>query len=238
MVAKRGIAMIELIFALVIIGIVLMSAPMLIQQSIKSSNVALQQEAISAAASQVSIVLSMNWDENNSNLPAGVSPILETNRTSFSFTTAPLGLINVASRNSKDINDTLKPTPIARFGNNKDENETVYTDFDDVDDYDQSNFGLMVFNNENVSADVGEYVDVNLTMNTQINYTDDSVTLQRNTDINASDINNTSVAAVTNIKFIQLHLTSNNKAEELNKSIIMNAFSCNIGTYSIEGKDL
>jgi len=239
MVAKRGIAMIELIFALVIIGIVLMSAPMLIQQSIKSSNVALQQEAISAAASQVSIVLSMNWDENNSNLPAGVSPILETNRTSFAFATAPSGLIDVASRNSKDINTTLTPTPISSFGKNKDANETAYTDFDDVDDYHNTSFGLMVFNHENVSADVGEYVDVNLTMNTQINYADDNVTLQRELhDNDIADINNTSAGTVTNIKFIQLHLTSNNEAEELNKSIIMNAFSCNIGTYSIEGKTL
>jgi type II secretory pathway pseudopilin PulG len=245
MVAKRGIAMIELIFALVIIGIVLMSAPMLIQQSIKSSNVALQQEAISAAASQVSIVLSMNWDENNSNLPAGVSPILETNRSSFSFTTAPLGvtapsgLVDVASRNSKDINTTLIPTPIANFGKNKDANETVYTDFDDVDDYHDTSFGLMVFNNEDVSADVGEYVDVDLNLSTKINYADDTVALQSNIqDNNITDINNISAGVVTNIKFIQLHLTSNNEAEELNKSIIMNAFSCNIGTYSIEGKSL
>jgi len=34
---KSGIAMIELIFALVIMGIVLLPSPMLIQQSIKSS---------------------------------------------------------------------------------------------------------------------------------------------------------------------------------------------------------
>jgi type II secretory pathway pseudopilin PulG len=230
MVAKRGIAMIELIFALVIIGIVLMSAPMLIQQSIKSSNIALQQEAISAAAAQVSIILSMNWDENNSNLPAGVSPILETNRTSYTFTTAPMGLIGVTSRNSKeDINSTLVPTPIFNFGKNKDANETTYTNFDDVDDYDGTKFGLMVFNNENVSSDIGEYIDVNLSMNTQINYVDDNKT---------ANINNINAGEITNIKFIQLHLTSDSGIDELNKSIIMKAFSCNIGTYSIVGRSL
>jgi type II secretory pathway pseudopilin PulG len=230
MVAKRGIAMIELIFALVIIGIVLMSAPMLIQQSIKSSNIALQQEAISAAAAQVSIILSMNWDESNSNLPAGVSPILETNRTSYTFTTAPMGLIGVTSRNSKeDINSTLVPTPISNFGKNRDANETTYTNFDDVDDYDGTKFGLMVFNNENVSSDIGEYIDVNLSMNTQINYVDDNKT---------ANINNINAGEITNIKFIQLHLTSDSGIDELNKSIIMKAFSCNIGTYSIVGRSL
>ena len=81
--SKRAIAMIELIFALVIMGIVLMSSPMLIQQSIRSGNVALQQEAISVAAAHTTVILSMGWDENNSNLEVGVSPILDTNRTSI-----------------------------------------------------------------------------------------------------------------------------------------------------------
>jgi len=75
---KKAIAMIELIFALVIMGIVLMSAPMLIQQSVKSSNIALQQEAIVAAASQTSIILSMHWDEENTRINVGESPILNT----------------------------------------------------------------------------------------------------------------------------------------------------------------
>ncbi len=45
---RNGIAMIELIFALLIMGIVLLSSPMLIQQSIKSSFIGIQQESISA----------------------------------------------------------------------------------------------------------------------------------------------------------------------------------------------
>ncbi len=55
---KSGIAMIELIFALVIMGIVLLPSPMLIQQSIKSSFVALQQESISEVATHTAILLS------------------------------------------------------------------------------------------------------------------------------------------------------------------------------------
>ena len=73
---KRGIAMIELIFALVIMGIALLSAPMLIQQSIKSSNVALQQESIAALASHTGILLSKYWDEADSNYTTGVAPII------------------------------------------------------------------------------------------------------------------------------------------------------------------
>ena len=245
MVAKRGIAMIELIFALVIIGIVLMSAPMLIHQSIKSSNIALQQEAISAAAAQTSIILSMHWDEKNSNIVAGVSPILASSRVPLDFnSTGPKGLIDVSSRNSTDGNNTLSPTVIGNFGKNKDVNETNITDYDDIDDYDGSDFGLMVFNNEDITADIGEYIDVNLQIHTEINYANDIApdwdnnTNVTNTSSHISVIHENVTGATTNIKFIQVNLTSDSNVTELEKDITMTAFSCNIGTFSIKGKSL
>ena len=237
--SKKAIAMIELIFALVIMGIVLLSAPMLIQQSIRSGNVALQQEAIAAAASQTAIVLSMHWDENNSNIPVGVSPILNTGRAPFEFntTTMPLGLIGVASRNSADGNGTLSPSTIGTDEtNNTDTNESSYVDFDDVDDYQNSSFGLLVFNNEVTSADVGDYIDVNITMKTTINYTEDRVNTGATTPLNGttialnSKINNTPLGVATNIKFVRVNLTSSSEVKELDKNITLSAFSCNIGT--------
>ena len=223
---KNAIAMIELIFALVIMGIVLMSAPMLIQQSIKSSNVALQQEAIVAAASQVAIVLSMHWDEKNSNIAIGESPILDANRSSFPF--PPVGLNGVYGRNTHDGSNILSPSALG-----KDINETVYTDFDDVDDYDGSSFGLMLFNNESTTADIGEYVDTTVNINTTVRYTKES---------NVSE--NITTSPFSNIKAIKVHLTSNldktnaNYIAELEKDITFKAFSCNIGTYSINGREL
>jgi len=218
---KKAIAMIELIFALVIMGIVLMSAPMLIQQSIKSSNIALQQEAIVTAASQTAIILSMNWDENNSNIVVGESPILDANRSSFPF--PPAGLNGVSGRNTKDANITLSPSVMGTI----DTNETVYTDFDDVDDYDGSTFGLMLFNSESSSADAGEYLDVNVSLNTTVRYTKEDNVF---TDISSGSF--------SNIKAIQINLTSNSGVEELEKNITFKAFSCNIGTYSVSGKEL
>ena len=222
---KRAIAMIELIFALVIMGIALMSAPMLIQQSIKSSNIALQQEAISAAASQVAIVLSMHWDEANANIPAGASPILDTNRSGYIF--PPVGLTDVTGRNIKDNNITLKPTLFNNFG--PDTNESSYIDFDDVDDYNNQSFGLMLFNNESTSSDIGEYVDTNISIRTTVRYTKESNVLE--------DINST-ISPYSNIKAIKVNLTSNSGVAELDKNITFQAFSCNIGTYSIKGKKL
>ncbi len=218
---KRAIAMIELIFALVIMGIVLMSAPMLIQQSIKSTNVALQQEAIVAASSQTAIILSMHWDENNSNVVAGESPVLDANRSGYSF--PPDGLTGVLGRNTQEANATLTPSIIGTT----DANETVYTDFDDVDDYDGSSFGLMLFNNESSSPDNGEYIDNNISINTTVRYTKESAVLE--------DI---STGSFSNIKAIRVNLTSNSGVSELEKDITFNAFSCNIGTYSVNGEVL
>lgn len=232
---KPAIAMIELIFSLVIIGIVLLSAPMLIQQSVKSGQVALQQEAIAAAASHASIILAMHWDESNANLPVGTSPILNTNRVPFDFnlTDLPDGIIGVSGRNMEDDNQTIAPTVIGL-----DDNETNTTAYDDVDDYHNKSFGLVVFRTENTSSDVGDYVDIDLNMSTQVNYAEDipqgTIFNTSNIQINAtglsSPINNTSIGAMSNIKFIRVHLTSDSGIDELNKSIVMQAFSCNIGT--------
>jgi len=224
--SKNAIAMIELIFALVIMGIVLMSAPMLMQQSIKSSNVALQQEAIVAAASQTAIVLSMHWDENNGNIAAGESPILDANRSSFHF--PPKGLSGVTGRNTKKGSVTVSPSTLGT-----DINETTHIDFDDVDDYHNSSFGLMLFNGESTTADIGEYVDTSVVINTTIRYTKEDNVLV-----------NITTGSFSNIKAIQVRLTSNldehdvNYTAELEKDITFKAFSCNIGTYAISGKEL
>ncbi len=241
---KNGIAMIELIFALVVMGIVLMSAPMLIQQSIKSSNVALQQEAIVAAASQTAIVLSMHWDENNTQ--SGASAILNTGGASSSGTTGsgnhnnhhnnnnshhtsfqPIGLDGVFGRTTSNGVSSL--TPSINFGADDVNESNDHTKFDDVDDYDGSTFGLMLFNTESTTADVGEYVDTNININTNVRYTQDN---NVSDDIPAGTL-------FSNIKAISVNLTSNTvNTPELEKNITFEAFSCNIGTYSISGREL
>ena len=251
---KRGIAMIELIFALVIMGIVLLSAPMLIQQSIRSGNVALQQEAIAAAASQTSVILSMHWDENNNSNQAGVSPLFFVDKNSseeFYFehnTTAsidmpPRGLVGVSGRNSHNAGNSLPATPLSQWGAD-DANETLLTQFDDVDDYDNTDLNLTVFHGETTTSDIGDYVDTTLNMHTNINYAEDrpsGLGFLDNRDIiitptgHNGRINTTSFGKRSNIKFVHVNLTSNSGIEELDKNITFEAFSCNIGTTQPQG---
>ena len=69
---RKAIAKIELIFAIVIVGIALLSVPNLIYRATESGYTAMQQEAIAAAASDISLILTKRWDEANTDprLPA------------------------------------------------------------------------------------------------------------------------------------------------------------------------
>ena len=86
---RKAIAMIELIFAIVIMGIALMSAPTLISVSSKSTYTALQQESITAAVSQINMIMTGAWDEMDTNSTIG-EPVLST--ASIFITLCPTGI--------------------------------------------------------------------------------------------------------------------------------------------------
>jgi len=248
---RRGIAMIELIFALVIIAIVLLSSPMLINQSMSSSFVALQQESIAAAASQISILLSKPWDEADIN---SLAPIISLNNANASpFDNNFNGIrSNTVARVATD--GTGNPIFASTIG--KDINETednASQAYDDIDDYDGFNMSISVFVNsageaETTSSQVGDYVDVNLSISNSITFADDAPNGASNWIVSADgtvDAGNTifttqslppsgGATVESQIKFVKINLTSNNPSgtSELNKNITLNAFSCNLGTYN------
>jgi hypothetical protein len=187
----------------------------------------------------------MNWDEANANLPIGTSPILDTNRTGLSPAQNPLdfnggslpGLQDVSGRVSLVGGSfAFNPSPLAEFGIH-DSNESNFTSFDDIDDYDGSDLGITVYNAQNSSADIGDYVDTQLNMHSTVRYVEDrptSFTLSSPT-INLNSSIQTTIAVPTNIKMIKVVLTSNSGVAELDKNITLNAFSCNIGTFLPQG---
>lgn len=233
---KKGIAMIELIFAIVIMGIVLLSAPMLIQQSIQSSNIALQQEAIAAISSHTGILLSKQWDENNTIHTTGISPILELTNP------MPNSDFNLSGINF-DNNISVRTSTVAgeKFNasivlNNED------GEFDDLDDYNNNPITLSIFLDENSSVgSLGDYVDTQITIATTISYADDRTDATITpTIIEAGDnifaTQSLATGVQSHVKFVQTTLTSNSAVAELNKTITLNAFSCNLGTYSLGGR--
>ncbi|WP_455757719.1 prepilin-type N-terminal cleavage/methylation domain-containing protein [Sulfurimonas sp.] len=81
MVARYAFTMIELIFAIVIIGISVISLPMISQVTSQSVEGNLVQEAIFAASTELNQVVSYHWDENSTEGSNILSRVVWTSTT-------------------------------------------------------------------------------------------------------------------------------------------------------------
>lgn len=234
-VKRPAIAMIELIFAIVIMGIVMMSAPMLISTASKSGYVAIQQEAINEAATKVNMIMGYHWDENTTDemfldpilgVTAGSSDLdADVNSSRRKGTPRKSYRSFVRSDGKDDLNASISTS----FGNTADGD----TEEDDIDDFDGDSTLV------SIEYSASDYVENNTTINinTVISYSTDTP--------NEGDYNHPSIKYIpftasdgtTNIKSITATLTSSSSLDELNKTIVLRAFSCNIGGYKLEEKD-
>lgn len=226
---RKAIAMIELIFAIVVIGISLLSIPNLLNVSLNSTLVTLQQESIAMAASHTNALMTYAWDEQNTDSVAlytgnklNANGDGRLNNIGVGLSLALLGarnrLFNVAIA-----------SPI---GN--DTNATAVDTNDDIDDFNGLTFNTIdaVLGGTKNNISDGEYVDVNITQSTTVRYGTDTATYDSATG-SFSFSTPFALAApggTTNIKLITTTLISNSTAAELqNKQITFNAFICNIG---------
>ena len=230
---QPAIAMIELIFAIVVMGIVMMSVPQLLTTASKSGYVAIQQEAINEASTQMNIILGYKWDENN--------------------TGTHVTILNTTNGDSNLSSKILFPTrrqgtpsnSLRVFSSNEYNASQIGLDFSDagkIDDMDDFNGipGSLHLEAASVNSD---YIDTVSLLNT-VSYISDTVSngtyIDPQFDHNLTfNLNTTAKPAgqTTNIKHIQVTLTSTSGVSELNKTIILHAFSCNIGRYKLEEKN-
>ncbi len=231
---RPAIAMIELIFSIVIMGIVLMSAPMLISTATQSTYVALQQEGINEAASRVNMIMGYAWDENNTNTDYVPSILHVTHGhpdLNVSGTTARRQGTPSQSKRTYIASDADFSNFFAS-GLGKDGG-----DADDIDDFIGDTF-LTLIQAANVNYTETDTVKIN----TAIAYANDApsssggynkktITL---TPFKADGSTNT-VGGSSNIKTITVTLTSTHADKEaFAKNIVLRAFSCNIGGYEFE----
>jgi len=235
---KKAIALLELIFAIVVIGITLVSVPNLIRTTTKASNGAVTQEAISNVASHIDMVMSQFWDEEATN-PKYNNPILVVQNGNASLDEAKdskgyyLGrrvgsAISTSRRFTVDINGTkLKASNILSL-------EAGELEPDDIDDFNNQSFILV--NRESTTAQEGDYKDRSVQIATTVNYILDKPTNVSNYNSSVIDFDNPfNVANIssksTNIKSISVTLTSINDPK---KKIILRGFSCNIGSSKLK----
>ena len=234
---KKALAMIELIFAIVILGITMMSAPMLISQASNSGITALQQEAIAAASSELGMIMTRQWDEQDTN-ESQQSPILVVSNTGHpdlaeatdadgNLTGRRIGtpLLSTRSFLTSLGGVRLNATPPAQF--------TAEGDTDDVDDFNGQTVTLSVITATN--AQTGDYADTSLQIAVTVTYLTDSPTSNyQQSSITYSQPFTLTTNNTTNIKAVTVTATSGSHNTELGTNVRLRAFTCNIGSYSLK----
>lgn len=229
---RPAIAMIELIFALVVMGITLLSAPLILNMSIESSNTAMQQESIAAAASEISLILTQPWDEGDSNGTTGFGILNVTNGDSELNSTNRLSGIT-----SRVYNTGAAQTPNASASNTFGENGDVFPN-NDIDDFNAIRRSVTLYNNAEVSKlseNEGEYMKgKNFILDTNVTYGNDSA-IYSALSVNFSNPFRPAAAGTTNIKLVTVTLTDNfaQSVIEHKQSVILHGFACNIGNAAL-----
>lgn len=228
---RKAIAMIELIFAIVIMGIVMMSAPMLIGSASSGSLVTVQQEAIAASASELGMILTRDWDEAGTDETAENPILIVTDGdASLDMILAPDG--NSSGRRAgTPITSSRKSfssvSSVERFASLKAAFETE-SDADDIDDFDTDTITLT-----GTRHLLGDLADTTISIATAVNYISDTPTAGGYNSVTLTldnPFDTIVTAGSSNIKSITAQTTSTN----LDTSIKLQAFSCNIGTYTLK----
>jgi len=224
---KKAMAMIELVFAIVIMGIAVMSLPLILTQVQNSNSFALRQEVILSIKTKLSYILAYQWDQNTYDATADIERVLNVlnipasadTATDFNTSTIRRKGHVLADGRRRLWDDLNASTPKANFG-------TVGMPLD-IDDFDGKN------ENKTITA-LDDFI-YNLTLRTTVNYMIDTLPVGNSyvnngiTFIFDPDNNTTNR---TNIKMIQVTAT----ATGLDNPISMFAFSSNIGQSKVAKK--
>ena len=218
---RKGFTFIELVVAIVVIAIALMSVPLLLSQASRTNAFNLNQEAVLAGATKIGNILTFPWDDKLVG-QQNVKYILdvtngdsELDRYPNTSSTRRIGNFKANYRRKFDTNQTFASITLGRTG---DANSTAFNDIDDF------NGTVSRINGDGT----GDYVkDINIS--TTVKYISDDSNYSSSPILNFSlDINSTSPS--TNIKLIEVKVNDNTNNQEITT---LRAFSANIGSYEL-----
>jgi len=136
---KKAFTLIELIFAIVVIAIAVVSLPTMNSANSKAQEGNLVQEAIFSASAELNQAVTYRWDENSTENNISSSKVIWTSSTDCNDTTKlrPGHIFQQYHRRCLD-DKTIRPTPESEFANNApnetDESPNDPDDDDDLDD--------------------------------------------------------------------------------------------------------
>jgi len=212
---RQATSMIELVFAIVIMGIAVMSLPLILTQVQNNNAFAMQQEAILAAKAKIGDILTYEWDENSYSAATQRAYVLDTtsdtNLSRVLGTNRRVGHVNAESRR-KLFDATINPTTLlGKEG----------AVFNDIDDFSSNTPSVLTAATVAETAGSLDYI-FDLNMTTTVTYAADTANYT-SSSLGVFALNPDDNGATTNIKTISVRVTG------ANNNITLRTFSCNIG---------
>ncbi len=215
--------MIELIVAIVVIGITFMSVPLIMSETERSVETSVHQEAVMAGLSQMVNIMSYKWDENQTDesLNGGYAKVLDTFYTNplqcreISGTRMRIGHFQEDYRR-KCYNEERNATAPANLGSDG-------GDMDDIDDINGKDASLLSGAGNNES----DYKQ-NYNIKISVVYVEDDLSNGNDyTPINIiGTVSTTSVTTEpTSIKMIETTISSDTS----DTKVVMRSFAANVG---------
>jgi len=207
---KSSFSLIELVVAIVVIGIVVTAIPMLLSNVSNNQETNLQEKSFFNAFALVTLIQTQEWDENNTK-GDNYYKVLSSENGDDELNCPRSGVIQLNNDSgavcASDDNKT------SAIGVDADENKSDVSTFDDIDDFD--GYSTIVS-------------DINITV--KVNYVND------NTDYSSKNIffNELSNSQDSNIKRMELNITNKDTKEVI---AILKYFTSNIGMVKIESRN-
>ena len=205
---KKASSMIELVIAIVVMGIAMMTLPLMLTRVQNNNEFAMQQEILLALKTKIGDIITHKWDER-SQVGAGEIAILDVANSDPE-------LIRFPNNSQTRIGHTDRERRRKFFTNNtRPGGFGIGVPFDDIDDF----IGTVTFNAE----DRLDY-RFNFNMITNVGYINDNTDYTQNTITFTFTGNRQAVAGSTNIKIITTRVVGVNIS-----TFQLQTYSSNIG---------
>jgi prepilin-type N-terminal cleavage/methylation domain-containing protein len=227
---RKAVSLIELIIAIVVMGIAVMSLPLILTQTQSNNALALQQEAILSTKAKIGFISSYPWDQNSWDGTGGIFRVLDTSASPSAdnaFATADIRRIgHIQTDKRRRLWDIGHAN---RLPNNEISAASTENDIDD-------------FHNHNDDINITDPTQMDyifaLTMTPEIVYLRDTAiggyngaTVQFDFDATNTETN---TSKPTNIKMITVRTVSQ-VGNDVNVSL--RSFASNIGQSKISKRD-
>jgi len=213
---KKAFSLIEVVFAIIIISISLMSVPMLLKQASKSDEHSIIQESVLAASTKIGNIISYPWDDSSYDTTNKILRVLDVSTSGDSELQRDTSSVNKNYRVGHIVADKRRrffdsvAYPMGRFPTS---GTAAYNN-------------ISAFNGKTVTIGASgayDYKDNGITLSSKVYFINDKTNYSLQNIV--FNLNTSSVANSTNIKMIELNTTS----PLLGKSFILRTFMCNIG---------